>query len=227
MPTQVVIADSSIVAPVTTDSWLQDTLALLPGITRAVAKRELVLACREFYERSYAWQHTIESQDIVAGRTQYRLLTSNTLVDVVQVLGVALDGLWMPPSTERPRQPSPETNDSGDRPVTFYLGDTPDGVELYPDPTAADVGALSFKVALTIKESSEDFPRLAQQVHYDAILSGFLSRVYGHPSKPYSSPMQQAAQRRMFNAAVARWRARAKAGYSLAPSWRFPRGWSK
>lgn len=226
MPTQVVIADSSIVAPVATTSWLQDTLALVPGITRSVAKRELILACREFYERSYAWQHTIESQDLAAGRTQYRLLTSNTLVDVIAVLGVALDGVWMPHSAGRPRSPSPDNADTSDRASTFYLGDSPDSVELFPDPTVADSGALSFRVALTIKESSDMFPRLSNHAHYDAILSGFLSRVYGHPAKPYSSPTQAAMHRRAFNAAVGHWRARAKQGYSLAQTWQYPQGWS-
>lgn len=225
MVTLVTIADSNVTAAVALDDWLKDTLTAFPGIVRSVAARELLMAAREFYQRSFAWQHTIEEQNLVAGRVRYRLLITNTYADVVGVLGVALNGVWMPAAAGRPIPPSPDNDDTADQPSLWYIGDPPDGVELFPDPSVADIGALSFRVALTVRESSTTLPRLASQVHYEPIMDGFLARVYAHPRKPYSSPNDSAMRRRKFNAAVAEWRGQVKQGYAQAQNWRFPSGW--
>lgn len=227
MVTLVTIADSDVVTSVPFDDWLRDTLASFPGITRAVAARELLLAAREFYQRSYAWQHTIEQQDLLAGRNRYQLLITNTHADVVSVLGVALDGAWLPAATGRPNPPSPDRDDTAVEPTRWYLGEAPDGVELFPDPSQADEDALSFRVALTVKESATALPRLAGQVHYDVIMDGFMARVFAHPKKPYSSPVDAAARRTKFIASIGYWRSQAKLGYAPTQPWRFPSGWSK
>lgn len=227
MVTLVTIADSDVTTSVALDDWLKDTLVSFPGVVRNVAERELIMAAREFYQRSYAWQHTIEQQDLLAGRNRYRLLISNTHADVVSVLGVALNGRWLPSGAGRPAPPTPDHDDSAEHPSSWYLGEAPDGVELFPDPSQADEDALSFQVALTVKESATLLPRLAGQVHYEPIMDGFLARVYAHPKKPYSSPTDVAFRRQKFNAAVGYWRSQAKSGYAPGQNWRFPSGWSK
>ena len=50
------------------DTILQDTIPQLPGAVRAVAERELRMAMREFFERSYAWRSMI-TVDAPAGDT--------------------------------------------------------------------------------------------------------------------------------------------------------------
>ena len=49
------------------DLFLQDTLAELPGVIRSVAKRELRLTLREFFEKSYAWTKTVSGITIPQG----------------------------------------------------------------------------------------------------------------------------------------------------------------
>lgn len=209
---------------VTLDRWLKDALPLLPGIIRGVAARELVLASREFFERSYAWQTLIEAQNARAGRKQYWLSPLDQYTNVVGVLGVCFNGTWLSPSVHRPIV-AVGSSTTSDTPNTYYVPEAPDMVELYPDLTADVDSALTFHVALTPKVSVEHLPRVAEIKYYDAIMDGFLSRVFMHPNKPYSSGQLGMQRRRSFNHWIARYAAQAKQGNVGAQNWMFPSGW--
>jgi hypothetical protein len=76
------------------DTFLQDTIPQLPGAVRAVAERELRLAMREFFERSYAWRATIEGVDAPLGDTAVWLQDAedgDANSDVIAILQVRLD----------------------------------------------------------------------------------------------------------------------------------------
>ena len=209
---------------VTLDRWLKDSLPLLPGVVRSVASRELVLACREFFERSYAWQTLIEEQNAKAGRKQYWLSPLDDYTNVVGVLGVCFDGTWLSPLVRRPIYPvaNPRTSD---RPDSYYVPEAPDMVELHPDLTNDFDSALTFHVALTPKVSVEHLPRVAEIKYYDAIMDGFMARMFMHPNKPYSSGQLGQIRRRSFNHWIARYAAQAKQGNVGAQNWGFPSGW--
>ena len=209
---------------VTLDRWLKDALPMTPGIIRGVAARELVLACREFFERSYAWQTLIEEQNARSGRKQYWLSPLDQYTNVVGVLGVCFDGTWLAPLTRRPIRAASSSTTS-DTPYGFYSGEAPDMVELYPDITNDRDGVLTFHVALTPKVSVEHLPRVAEIKYYDAIMDGFLSRVYAHPNKPYSQPVLSQQKRRSFNHWIGRYAGQAKMGNVGAQNWSFPSGW--
>lgn len=207
---------------VTLDRWLKDTLPLLPGVVRSVASRELILACREFFERSYAWQTLIEDQNAKQGRKQYWLSPLDQYTNVIGVLGVAFKG--QPLARLGARPPRRGTNQQS-TPQAFYCPDAPDSIELYPDLDHDEDGGLTFHVALTPKVSVEHLPRVAEIKYYDAILDGFLARMYMHPNKPYSSYTLAQAKRKSFNSWIGRYTAQAKQGNVNAQNWAFPGGW--
>jgi len=78
---------------VTLDNWLRDSLPTLSGAIRSVAERELVLASREFFERSYAWTDTIEGQNAKVGRNQYWTSPFDEYSNVIAVIAVAFKGV--------------------------------------------------------------------------------------------------------------------------------------
>lgn len=209
---------------VTLDRWLKDALPLLPGVVRSVAARELVLACREFFERSYAWQTLIENQNAKAGRKQYWLSPLDDYTNIVGVLGVCFDGTWLAPLPRRPIVPV-NSSVTSDRPTSYYSPDAPYTVEVYPDLAADVADALTFHVALTPKISVDHLPRVAEIKYYDAIMDGFMARMFMHPNKPYSSGQLGMMRRKQFNHWIARYAAQAKQGNVGAQVWGFPSGW--
>jgi hypothetical protein len=208
---------------VTLDRWLKDTLPMLPGVVRGVAARELVLACREFFERSYAWQTILEDQNAKEGRKQYWLSPLDQYTNVIGVLGVAFKGVPLVRLAARP--PRRTEDNSTDTPQAFYSPDAPDSIEVYPDLNRDEDGGLAFHVALTPKPSVEHLPRVAEIKYYDAILDGFLARMYMHPNKPYSSFTLAQAKRKSFNSWIGRYAGQAKQGNVNAQNWSFPSGW--
>lgn len=208
---------------VTLDRWLKDSLPMLNGAVRQVAARELVLACREFFERSYAWQTLIENQNAKAGRKQYWLSPLDEYTNIVGVLGVAFNGVPLKKLAVRP--PRQSENETSSSPHSFYCPDAPDSIELYPDLDDDVAEALTFHVALTPKVSVEHLPRVAEIKYYDAILDGFLARMYLHPNKPYSSLVLAQAKRRSFISWIGRYAGQAKQGNVNAQNWVYPPGW--
>lgn len=221
---EVFVEGSGCECDVTLDHWLRDSLPTLPGAIRSVAARELVLACREFFERSYAWIGYIENENAKAGTKQYWTSPYDEYSNVVAVLGVDWLGTPLDRLTARPPI-NPNTDRTTDRPLAYYVDPAPDAVYL-DRPLANDVeSALTFRVALTPKPTVEHLPRIAEIKFYDAILDGFLARMYTHPSKPYTNPTLAASKRKSFNSWIGRYMAQAKQGFVNGQGWQYPPGW--
>jgi hypothetical protein len=200
------------------DTWLKDLLPRTPGINRKVAKRELLLAIREFYEQSASWRVVVGPRDSRANKRRYILSPYDAYANIVQVLSVEYMGYPLKALTRRPAGAEP----NADRPTSFYLED-PDHVRVWPTPSTTVEDALTFHVALTPKMSVTHVPRLASTNHYDALLDGALGRIYSHPAKPYSNPSLGTYHLQRFRAAIGKYAGRAKTGYAGAASWQYPR----
>lgn len=212
------IEGSGVECDVKLDIWLKDALPLLPGAVRKVVKRELILACREFYERSAAWRVVIGPKTQTSGKTRYSVSPYDAYANIVYVISVEANGIPLMPYS---RRPAGEQAD-GDSPVGFWM-ENPDTIRLWPTPNTTVENNLTFYVALTPKQSVTVLPRIAATHHYDAILDGLLGRCFRHPSKPYSNP--QAAQYHLsrFRAAIGAFAGLSKQGYTQAQAWNFPR----
>ncbi len=216
------------------DTILQDTLPQLPGAVRAVAERELRLAMREFFERSYAWRTTIEAIDAPAGDTAIWLQDANdgdTNSDVVAILQVRLDSDPGGQGTVRrvltPIGGKPaRTYNNQNYPVGWRMTSNADEFKLYPYLTTSITGGLECDVALMPKMDAATFPRQITSKFYDAIVEGFLARMYLHPNKPYSAPAMGMQMRSSFKRRIGYYMAQAKMGYNNSQVWGFPGGWS-
>jgi hypothetical protein len=206
---------------VTLDTWLRDTLPVLPGAVREVASRELVLAAREFFERSFTWQAEISNVNAKAGDKQYWLSPYDQYSNVIGILGVRFNGNDLTPYNVRPRS----TDSSTDTPTHFYTQNAPDSLYLYPTLATDQDDVLDIFVALTPKQSVEHLPRIAAIKFYDAIREGFLARMLMHPNKPYSQPAVAQLHRRNFMSQIGRYMGQAKQGYVQAQAWQYPQGW--
>jgi len=214
------------------DTILQDTIPQLPGVVRAVAERELRLTMREFFERSYAWR-TLITVDAPEGDTAILLDDSNDLdtnSDVIGILQVRFDA--NPGGQNDARRPlSPigkkpaYGSTSSQCPQGYYMTSNPDEFKLHPSLTTAVAGGLEVDVALTPKLDVTDFPRQIISKFYDAIVEGFLSRMYAHPNKPYSAPALAVFQQQNFKRRIGYYNAQAKQGYNNSQVWSYPRGW--
>lgn len=205
---------------------LRDTIPQLPGVVRAVAERELRQTIREFFERTYAWRSVITGLDAPAGDTPIQLTDANDgdpNSDVVAVLRVVYNGSVLAPIPMRPNR-----TESSDLPTGFYMTSNPDEIKLFPSLVNASTGLLDVHVALTPKEDLDltTYPRQIGSKFYDAIIEGYLARMYMHPNKPYSQPALGTQMRHNFRRRMGYYMSQAKQGYNDAANWTYPRGWA-
>lgn len=197
-------------------TWLQDILPRTPGVVRAVAKREFVLAAREFYRQSASWRETLAAVDVTAGDPTYTATPTDATSEVLQIVAVEYDGLPLDPKVDRP------------------LGDVPTGTPtmwyptgrstfvLWPTPETTKLATLIVRVLLQPKDDTTTLPDMAYQLHYDALLDGVLGRLYAHPAKPYSNLTGAQYHLGRFRNAIAAAAGAAKQGNINGQNWTFP-----
>jgi hypothetical protein len=201
------------------DTWLKDILPHTPGIVRKVAKRELVLACREFFEKSAAWRVVVGPKSLVANKRTYYTSPYDAYSDVVRVFSVELNGRPLKVMLRRPAGVEPDA----ETPHSYFIGTSPAQVRVWPTPSVSVPNGLTFYLALTPKATVTKLPSIALTHFYDAILDGVLGRILGHPAKPYSNPVLAQYHLRRFSVACGHYAAEAKKGFGEAVSWTFPR----
>lgn len=204
--------------------WLKDVSVYVPGIHRSVLKRQLILACREFFEQSRAWRAALGPENIIANQNTYMLSPLNSTTDVVAVVGVFINGIPIDPIIQRPannggNSPPVPTND---QPFGYYLL-RPDVLALYPTPAKSLPQALQVQCALKPKSSVNQVPHIAVTNFYDAILAGVLYRLLNQPSKPYTNMMLSKEFESRFRTLTGVYAAAAKTGFNNGASWRYPR----
>ena len=209
---------------------LKDTLAELPGVVRSVALREMRLTLREFFEKTFAWTADVTGVAVPTGEEGIQVTDGDANTEVIGILNVAVGNanegfVDLRPLPERPI--GEETTST--LPEFWYVNSNPDEFTLYPYPDTAITDTLTIKVALIpafdINAADDTLPRQITLKYYDAILNGFLARMYAHPNKPYSAPMAASQLRHNFLRAIGYYAAQRKAGYNGSPNWNFPRGW--
>lgn len=200
------------------DTWLRDLMPLTPGCIPKVRKRALILACREFFERSAAWRVVVGPRRLTANKKRYYMSPYDAYADIVHVFSVELRGYPLRKLTRRPAGVEPDASE----PTSYFL-ESPEQVRLWPQAKVTVDDALTFYVALTPKQSVTHLPRVAATHFYDAIFDGAAGRLLGQPAKPYTNPSLATYHMQRFNAAIGKFAGAAKGGFAGAPSWNFPR----
>jgi hypothetical protein len=203
--------------------WLRDLATITPGAEPKVRKRMFLLACREFFEQSAVWRLVIGPEDTVADQAEYTPASYLEALDgtnayVSTIHAVQYKSL---PLRVLPRRPRGEESES-ESVFNYYLP-VPTKVALWGTPTTAEEDALTFFVSLAPKMTSNYLPDFAETHLYDALFDGAAGRLMGQPAKAYSDPLRATYHMNRFRAAIGKYAAQGKAGFSGAPSWAFPR----
>ena len=204
--------------------WLKDVSVYAPGIHRSVLKRQLILACREFFEQSWAWRATLGPIPIIAEQATYMLSPFNSTTDVVGVLGVYVNGIPIGPAVQKPEWPPPTVPLSTvNMPATYYML-RPDVLALYPvpNPTPGTIVTMDVHCALKPKATQSQVPHVAVSDYYEAILAGVLYRILNQPAKPYSNPSLSMYFESRFRTLIGTYAAQGKKGNNGGANWRFP-----
>lgn len=208
---------------------LKDTLPELPGVVRSVADREFRLTLRDFFDRTFVWTKTVKAVAIPTGETGIQVSDGDANTEVVGILNVAkgntTDGYQdLFPLPQRPTQ-----GDNSTRPEGWFVSSNPDEIVLYPYLTEATTDNLNVVVALKpaadIDASQNTLPRQIILKYYDAIMEGFLARMYEHPNKPYSAPATAQQKRHNYLRAIGYYAAQRKQGYNGTQNWVYPQNW--
>lgn len=214
---------------------LKDALVELPGVVRSVAERELLLTMQEFFDKTFVWTKVVKDVAPVTGENPIQVDDGDPYTRVTGILAVAIgrSGEGYTPLRPIPSRPYNESTVGG-LPSHFYITSNPDEFGLYPYMDNVGSYDLTVEVALSplLDISSYDtaqniFPRQIIMKYYDAIMQGFLARMYGHPNKPYSAPAVAGQLRHNFLRAIGYHAAQRKTGYNNSQNWRFPTGWRK
>jgi len=209
------------------DTILKDTVPDLPGVIRAVAERELRLTMREFFEKSGVWTTIIDNIAIPTNDAPVQLDDGDAFTEVIAIEGVAIGepgtASWttLTPLSGKPL-PEPISNSP---PTAWYVSSNPDEIKVYPATDVAQTKVLRAYVQLIPAFDTTVLPRQITLKYHDAILDGFLARMYGQPNKPYSAPLVAGQKRHNFLRSIGYYSAQRKRGYNNTPNWRFPGGW--
>lgn len=213
----------------TLNEFLKDQLPELPGVIRSVALRELRLTLREFFDKSWAWTKEVQDVAIPTGVEGIQVDDSDENTDVVGILSVAKGNPTAGYRTLTPLARRPINEETAEAPYNWFVTSNPDEFMLYPYVSVATTDDLTVQVAvspsLNIDAGDTTLPRQIILKYYDAIEAGFLARLYNHPNKPYSSPMEGKSKRTEFVKAIGYYAAQRKNGYNGAPNWGYPSGW--
>lgn len=205
----------------TFEQLLNDTIPQTPGIIRSVAIRELRLTCREFFERSWAWTVVIEDVDAPADETDIVVTDDNDNTEVIGILNVSKDtGPALKLLSARPDQ-----DDTADDPQFWFINTPPDTIRLFPYLVNAQTSFLNITVALIPSLTATVLPDQVTTKFYDAIINGYLARVYLHPNKPYSAPALAGQHRHNFMRAIGYYMGLRKTGGAGGQGWKFPPTW--
>ncbi len=201
----------------TVNQILKDTSPQLPGAIRTVADRELRLAMREFFERSYAWTTIIEDVDAPAGDVLIAPDDNDANAEIIAILNVAYKGSNLSSLTNKPSR-----DETSNLPLFWFVTSNPDEFKVFPYLLAAETSVLDVTVALIPDQTVAVLPRQITLKYYDAIVEGFLARMLMHPNKPYSAPALAQQLRRSFVTRIGYYIAQRKQGYNGGASWRYP-----
>jgi hypothetical protein len=202
-------------------AWLKDALVSTPGATRAVVKRELINAAREFYRETTALREFVGPETITAADETYDL---NTLIatpaqyEVSLVLSAAINRIPLARLTEQPHGEYEEA----EMPNKYFMASS--GVlNLWPRPLTQIDDALTVYVSLIPKEAATALPDDAAVHYYDALRDGMLGRMHGHPAKPYTNPVLAEYHLKRFRNAIGKARSAVKTADARGVGWTFPR----
>jgi hypothetical protein len=183
---------------------------------------ELQAAIREFYRMSSAWRDTVGPYTVAANQEYVYLNPVDPYANVQLVYDgylqydaerkTPLTKLTRPPLIVNPAEPH-----------SFFCAE-PYTLRLSPVTPTALGRVLYVYAALVPPQDTERLPQIAVTHHFEGILAGALSRLYGMNNKPWTDLAYAAERNREFRRKIAAARDEANRGQVVADTpFRFPR----
>lgn len=201
--------------------WLSPLQARLAGATLSIITCELRAAIREFYYQSRGWREQFGPYAVTANNDLIWLNPVDAYSNVVHV-----HNAWIEDPV-RGRQDLKKltirpTDGMVDYPTHFQAAD-PSVLRLWPEPDESLGQVLWVDASLTPAPDATRLPNVAASHHFEAILEGALSRLYGMMNKPWSNPDMSLMLARSFRRRYLEFRALSDQGHLMADKgWRFP-----
>lgn len=173
-------------------------LMQIPGVPDQLARTQLGLVMREFYEKSTAYRDDVGPYLIQQGRPIVQLNPVSQDVRIQFVLGAYMfpyQGANEPqplyPMARKPLGGSPQ-------PPSRYYMQTMDQMLLYPTPDQTYGKILYVYAALVPLSTAVVLPDIAYTHHVDALQWGTMARLYAMSKKPWTDKQQAALYDRKY-----------------------------
>lgn len=168
--------------PGSLNAIVEEALAKLPGAIDSYVIAQAKRAADQFFRRSLCWRSTIGPFSLAVGQDVLYINPADGYSRVCMIFDVTIDGQPLLAASNR----QAAFNTSGGELSTAFYTDPPDVVHFVPTPGSA-TDDVRMNVALVPIFSDESLPEWVIDQHYEGILAGVLSRLYGEPDKPYTS----------------------------------------
>lgn len=190
---------------------LMDSIrAQVPGALDAMIQIEMFNSLDDFFKRSNCWTETIEF-DITPGASAVEIVPTGA-TNICRLLWVR-EGPLM-----------------SDRPIRATM---PELGTIYVYEDYSQLTTLYAKVCLTVaypltSDGYPQFPAWVLDRHFNAVLSGVLSRLMSQQAKPYSNTQMAAYHGRVFNNGVTEaYIASKRENAAGAQPWSFPQTFNR
>ncbi len=172
-----------------------DVLPGVPDCSDPLAEYALRQSSAELCRLSKVWRYQADSQDVVAGQSDYDIEVPNgaALVEVLQCQLNGTDLIARSFSLRKAERGTPRNYTQLDD-STLYLLPTPDSSQRQ---------ALTMLVALTPSATANNFPAWIYERYKPAIVAGAKSHLLMMAGKSWTNPNQAVLERRNFLVGVA------------------------
>lgn len=153
--------------PSVPQQWLDVILPAVPGLTDTVARQHLMFILHDFLKTTLLWQETLPKISLVAGQSEYPLVSSYD-ADIVRVVYVSHKG--------EPFHPIDRVAERIGQSSGWMWDDVNSQLIVRPTPANSETDALEVTVALAPTDLS--FPIETVDKWQNEIISGVLGQIF-------------------------------------------------
>ena len=186
---------------------LNDVLVDCPGAPEPLIIDALIIALREFCNRTRFWQQSLSPINLVAGQAIYPL-NPPTNTEIVSVMQARTGHLLVSASTNDLDRDFPGWRDAQARQPVFYFQPSMDSIHVVYKPSENISNGLSVIAALRPARNATTMDDEIYREFGNEIISGAKAHLQLAPNKPWSAPDHAAANALAFSTAINRARIR-------------------
>lgn len=200
----------------TYESWFDEVLPDVPGVTQAIAKNAIRNAAIEFCDRSKVWVVDHEPMPAVANQGVYPFEPPNGAV-VAEVKTAWFNGQQLTPRTAAQLDKEFAKWPAKVGIPSRYLQESTEELILVPMPLANLANAIEAKVVLKPSRSSTGIERWIFEKYLEEIAHGAKGKLYSMQKKPWSDQNLAAFHLGQFDAGISKATLAAAKSHTTAP----------